>query len=584
MKITDISDKTWKNMLKDQRFRKMNKFNWNKILLIVLVIILPTFKIYAYEGMPTPPLHVEGQYLKDPHGNKVILHGVMMTPNEWFNGCMYGYSSKYCSWKNFDTTGCLNYNKALMDRLTDTTKGWYISYVRLHIDPCWTNIPGPYIPENNISRFNYNRFVDAIDKVIIPLIKYAKSRGMYTILRPPGVCPDSIAVGDYYHKYLMTVWGYVSQHPYLKNAGHVMFELANEPISILGTDGVWGKNSQIHFDELKLFFQPIVDTIRDNGANNIVWIPGTGWQSHYKGYAINPIDDENIGYAVHIYPGFWAGIRNYEAFQKGWDENVKPVADIAPIVVTEIDWSPDGKGTWGKATTGVAGGDGFGANFNYITNKSGNVSWNLTAPDCYLDLGRPDGDIAFNSDPECCGYPAYKWIQEYAKVNKPKPEFKYLSHSDNGDGTYTNPLIHADFPDPDVIRVGDVYYMVSTTMHIFPGATILKSYDLVNWEYCSNPLEMIESSPCYNLDTCNRYSHGQWATSLKFNNGKFYLLFTTLEEGSYLLTATDPEGTWEKKKLSGFFYDPGLFFDDDGKIYVVHGINELKIAELNEFF
>ena len=60
------------------------------------------------------------------------------------------------------------------------------------------------------------------------------------------------------------------------------------------------------------------------------------------------------------------------------------------------------------------------------------------------------------------------------------------NHSDNGDGTYTNPLISADFPDPDVIRVGDTYYMVTTTMFVFPGVTVLKSHDLVNWEYCSN--------------------------------------------------------------------------------------------------
>ena len=64
--------------------------------------------------------------------------------------------------------------------------------------------------------------------------------------------------------------------------------------------------------------------------------------------------------------------------------------------------------------------------------------------------------------------------------------FAQKLHSDNSDGTYTNPLISADFPDPDVIQVGDTYYMVSTTMFIFPGVTVLKSHDLVNWEYCSN--------------------------------------------------------------------------------------------------
>ncbi len=68
-------------------------------------------------------------------------------------------------------------------------------------------------------------------------------------------------------------------------------------------------------------------------------------------------------------------------------------------------------------------------------------------------------------------------------------------HSDNGDGTYTNPVIAADFPDPDVILVGDMYYMVTTTMSIFPGVTVLKPPDLVNWEYCSNAVPRFDSSP-----------------------------------------------------------------------------------------
>ena len=106
--------------------------------------------------------------------------------------------------------------------------------------------------------------------------------------------------------------------------------------------------------------------------------------------------------------------------------------------------------------------------------------------------------------------------------------------SDNGNGTYTNPVIFSDFPDPDVIRVDSTYYMVSTTMFIFPGVTILKSHDLVNWEYCANAVQRMDFSPCYNLDGCNRYAHGQWATSLKYHNGKYYLLFITLDEGGFV--------------------------------------------------
>ena len=100
--------------------------------------------------------------------------------------------------------------------------------------------------------------------------------------------------------------------------------------------------------------------------------------------------------------------------------------------------------------------------------------------------------------------------------------FAQKTQSDNGDGTYTNPVIAADFPDPDVICVNDTYYMVTTTMFVFPGVTVLKSKDLVNWEYCSNAVPRFDFSKCYNLDGCKRYGHGQWATSLKYNNGKFF--------------------------------------------------------------
>ena len=156
--------------------------------------------------------------------------------------------------------------------------------------------------------------------------------------------------------------------------------------------------------------------------------------------------------------------------------------------------------------------------------------------------------------------------------------------SDNGDGTYTNPVIAADFPDPDVILVEDTYYMVSTTMFVFPGVTLLKSKDLVNWEYCSNAVKRFDYSKCYDLDGCHRYSHGQWATSLKYHKGKFYLLFITLDEGGFLCTSSQAKGPWEITKLPKGFYDPGLFFDDNEKIYVTHGYSRISVTELNPDF
>ncbi len=170
------------------------------------------------------------------------------------------------------------------------------------------------------------------------------------------------------------------------------------------------------------------------------------------------------------------------------------------------------------------------------------------------------------------------WLLSFNQLDAQKLQ------SDNKNGTYTNPLIFADFPDPDVIRVGNTYYMVTTTMFIFPGVTILKSNDLVNWEYCNNAVPRMDFSPCYNLENGNRYAHGQWATSFKYNKGKFYLLFITLDEGGFICSTTKPESTWEIKRLPRGFYDPGLFFDEDGKIYVAHGYETIEITELDSNF
>ena len=158
------------------------------------------------------------------------------------------------------------------------------------------------------------------------------------------------------------------------------------------------------------------------------------------------------------------------------------------------------------------------------------------------------------------------------------------SLSDQGNGKYKNPVIFADFPDPDVIRVGDTYYMVTTTMVNFPGATIVKSKDLVNWEYCAQPLKQLSTKDRYSLQNGeNAYASGMWACSMKYHNGKFHILINGNDAGGFLLTATDPEGLWEKRQLSRIYYDPGMLFDN-GKVYVACGIGNIQICELDEDF
>lgn len=157
----------------------------------------------------------------------------------------------------------------------------------------------------------------------------------------------------------------------------------------------------------------------------------------------------------------------------------------------------------------------------------------------------------------------------------------YAQQSDNEDGTYTNPVIWADFPDNDVIRLGDTYYMVATSMYFFPGVPVLKSTDLVNWEYAANVVPQFKQHPFYDLNGGNRYGKGQWASSIRYHNGKFYILFLTLDEGGFLCTATKAEGPWEIRKLVRPYYDAGLFFDDDGRIYIAHGYGKISMTEVD---
>lgn len=155
--------------------------------------------------------------------------------------------------------------------------------------------------------------------------------------------------------------------------------------------------------------------------------------------------------------------------------------------------------------------------------------------------------------------------------------------SDNGDGTFMNPVIWGDFPDPDVIRVGDTFYFVSTSMHYFPGVTILQSKDLVNWSIACNVVNEFKEHPGYDLDGGNRYAKGQWATSLKYFDGKFHALFTTLGEGSFIYTAEKITGPWTKHKVTNaYLYDPGMFVDTDGRLYVVSGNTNILVTELDK--
>lgn len=148
---------------------------------------------------------------------------------------------------------------------------------------------------------------------------------------------------------------------------------------------------------------------------------------------------------------------------------------------------------------------------------------------------------------------------------------------------YPNPVINADFPDPDIIRVGDTYYMASTTMYFMPGGDILRSYDLVHWEFVGHVFDTLEDTPAHCLEDGKQiYGQGMWAPSLRFHKGTFYLAFSCNDtHKSLLFRACDPAGPWQRVEMGGFFYDASLFFDDDGRVYIVHGNTALRITELD---
>lgn len=149
--------------------------------------------------------------------------------------------------------------------------------------------------------------------------------------------------------------------------------------------------------------------------------------------------------------------------------------------------------------------------------------------------------------------------------------------------SFDNPVIWADVPDPDVIRVGDDYYMVSTTMHLMPGCPVLHSRDLVNWETIGYVFDRLEDTPRYDLKEGTVYGKGQWATSIRYHDGNFYVLFSPNDEPyrSYIYKASDPAGKWTLVSRTPHFHDSSLLFDDDGRAYVFYGGGDIRLRELN---
>jgi beta-xylosidase len=148
-----------------------------------------------------------------------------------------------------------------------------------------------------------------------------------------------------------------------------------------------------------------------------------------------------------------------------------------------------------------------------------------------------------------------------------------------------NPVIFADVPDMSIVRVGDTYYMSSTTMHMSPGVPIMRSKDLVNWQIVNYAYDVLDTADVLTLrNGKNMYGRGSWASCIRYHNNTFYVTtFAQTTGKTYIFSTKDIEnGPWKTTSFQPVYHDNTLFFDDDGRIYLIYGNGKLSLVELKE--
>ncbi|MEV6967025.1 family 43 glycosylhydrolase [Hamadaea sp. NPDC051192] len=155
----------------------------------------------------------------------------------------------------------------------------------------------------------------------------------------------------------------------------------------------------------------------------------------------------------------------------------------------------------------------------------------------------------------------------------------------SGGSAFANPVVWQDFADGDIIRVGDVYYYTASTMHYSPGAPILRSYDLVHWEYAGHAVPSLDfGSTAYNLVGGRAYVKGIWASAFNYrrSNSTYYWLGCVEFNRTYVYTASAVDGTWTKRsQINNCYYDAGLLVDDNDTMYVAYGSSNISVAQLS---
>ena len=451
--------------------------NMKRVLLFCAAAVMSGM-LWAQSVTPLPTLKVDGKWLVDQHGNHVVLHGVMDTPNMYFNGWRWGSPWDGTN-TGYNTTGaskCKTYFEKLFAGMQEAK----CDVFRLHLDPAWTNDPSDSYTyagaadqpseatsEADIKKFNPTRLKNFMKTLYFPLAQKAMNHGMYVVMRPPGVCPPNLKVGDYYQQYLITVWDIVTQNDSVrKYAGQISIELANEPVNVKNN------NNQSDDKALRDYFQPIVEKIRANGFTGIIWVPGSGWQSNYQSYGKYPVTGYNIGYAVHDYDG-WYGCADSNLNDGNIEQSVKnkinrfktdvPVVETNPIIITEVDWSPKNEGeghynehgewvvpnygTWATGRTSY-----WGRCFKGVLDYYKNISMTLSGTACLFDidvlLNNKRVVPAFGGLEEACGKACMDWYADYYQVD--------WAHADSepGSETYETAVSLATKSNDVVVKIG----------------------------------------------------------------------------------------------------------------------------------
>lgn len=155
--------------------------------------------------------------------------------------------------------------------------------------------------------------------------------------------------------------------------------------------------------------------------------------------------------------------------------------------------------------------------------------------------------------------------------------------ADNGNGTFTNPLFYDEFSDPDMIRVGEDYYLTGTTMHCMPGLPILHSKDLVNWKFLCYAFDRLDLGPEFRLEGGRDiYGQGIWAPCFRYHDGTYHIFTNINGQKTQLFRATNPAGPWTRTAMKRSFHDLSVLFDEDGKVYVIWGYQGINFAQLND--